>query len=335
MKVRIFSLTLFLLLLFCFHATWSQGRLSGSRYTINKKYTSVGISLNAINYFGDLAPKEDIFSTNISFTRPDFGIWISRRLGPRFSVRGSFNWGRLKGDDFESADPNDENAVYRYIRNLQFRNDIKELSVVGIVDLFENPRTFRTRRPFNPYVFAGVAVFHHNPKALVPEIDQNTGNTFPNAGEWVDLQPLRTEGEDYKKIQIAIPFGVGFRFRLEERWDLALEVGYRHLFFDRIDDVSGNYVDLGTLDSDLARALSDRSREPVAVESGDTRVFTPPATATYVGADGNTYTTFGGYGNPDPSNIRGDKDDNDIYIVTGIHLSYILSTGRYRRAKFR
>ena len=312
---------------------------SSSRYTINKKYTTVGISLNSINYFGDLAPKDQIFSTNLGLTRVDVGLFASRRLGPRFSVRASFNWGRLKGDDFESADPNDELARYRYVRNLQFRNDIKELAVVGIIDLKENLATFRSRDNINPYVFAGVAVFHHNPKALVPEVDVNNGNTpFPNAGEWVDLLPLQTEGVEYKKIQLAIPFGAGVRFRLNERMDLAFEIGYRYLFFDYIDDVSGDYVDLGSLPNDLARALSDRSREAVAVESGTVRQtgVIPNRMESYVSPfDGNTYTTIAGYGRDAIDNIRGDNGDRDIYVITGFHLSYVLRSSRFRRAKFR
>ncbi len=315
------------------------GQPRSSRYTINKKYTTVGLSLNSINYFGDLAPKDQIFSTNLGLTRVDVGLFVTRRLGPRFTVRGSFNWGRLKGDDFESADPSDQLARFRYVRNLQFRNDIKELAVVGIVDLKENLATYRSRDDINPYVFAGVAVFHHNPKALVPEVDVNNGNApFANAGEWVDLLPLQTEGVEYKKIQIAIPFGAGVRFRVNERIDLSFEIGYRYLFFDYIDDVSGDYVDLGSLSSDLARALSDRSREVVAVESGDVRQtgVIPNALESYVSTfDGNTYTTIAGYGRDAKDNNRGDKGDRDIYIITGFHLSYVLSSSRFRRAKFR
>ncbi len=314
-------------------------KIRSSRYSINKKYTSVGLSLSAINYFGDLAPREDIFSTNLSLTRPNAGIFVIRRLGPRFSVRGSFNWGRLKGDDFESADPDQDPDRFRYVRNLQFRNDIKELALVGIIDFAENLATYRSRKQVVPYLFAGVAVFHHNPKALVPEVDVNNGNTpFPNAGEWVDLAPLQTEGINYKKVQLAIPFGVGVRFRMNERWDLAVEIGYRHLFFDHIDDVSGDFVDLGSLSSDLARALSDRSRETVAVESGELRQtgVIPNQMESYVSSfDGNTYTTIAGYGRDARDNVRGDRDDNDIYIITGFQLSYILSSARFKRPKFR
>ncbi len=292
-----------------------------------------------MNYLGDITPKNSFSSTDISLTRPGFGLFYTRRLGPRFTTRASLNWGRLKGDDFESADPDDNLARYRYVRNLQFRNDIKELSVVGIFDFSENLATYRSRKSIVPYLFAGIAVFHHNPRALVPEVDVNNGGApFPNAGEWVDLAPLRTEGNSYKKIQLAIPFGLGLRFRLEERWDLSFEIGYRHLFFDYLDDVSENYVDLGSLSSNLARAMSDRSREVNAVESGKVRRtgVIPNRMESYISSfDGNTYTTIAGYGRDAIENVRGNRSDNDIYIMTGFQISYIISNNRFKRAKFR
>jgi len=313
--------------------------LRGSVYSINKKYSSFGVNLNAMTYLGDITPSESFASSDISFTRPGFGLSYSRRLGPRFTTRASFNWGRIKGDDFESADPDDELARYRYVRNLQFRNDIKELSLVGVFDFSENLATYRSRKSIVPYLFAGIAVFHHNPRAIVPDVDVNNGDApFPNAGEWVDLAPLMTEGESYKKIQLAIPFGLGLRFKLEERWDLSFEIGYRHLFTDYLDDVSGDYVDLGSLSSDLARALSDRSREVTAVESGETRQtgVIPNRMESYVSSfDGNTYTTIAGYGRDAIDNIRGNESDVDIYLMTGFQISYIIPNNRFKRAKFR
>ncbi len=343
MQKRVAGLFLLICFLLSAQSAFAQRinsqKTRSSRYTINKKYTSVGFSLNGINYFGDLAPKDQIFSTNLGLTRLDLGIFAMRRVGPRLSVRASFNWGRLKGDDFESADPNDELARFRYVRNLQFRNDIKELAIVGIIDFTENLSTYRSRKSVVPYGFAGIAVFHHNPKALVPEFDVNNGNApFPNAGEWVSLAPLQTEGVTYKKVQLAIPFGAGVRFRMNERMDLSFEIGYRYLFFDYIDDVSGGYVDLGSLPNNLARALSDRSREVNAVESGDLRAtgLIPNRLESYVSPfDGNTYTNIAGYGREAIENIRGDENDKDIYVITGFSLSYVLSSSRFRRAKFR
>ena len=50
---------------------------------------------------------------------------------------------------------------------MSFRNDIIELSAVGVFDLIENRNNYMKRPDFVPYVFAGVAVFRHNPKGLV------------------------------------------------------------------------------------------------------------------------------------------------------------------------
>jgi hypothetical protein len=312
----------------------------------NKRYLSLGASVDALNYFGDLAPKSQIASTNISFTRPAFTIFGTYRFLPNLVFRGSFGWGRLIGDDFDSADPYGNDSRFRYIRNLSFRNDIKELAFTASWDIFGNHGTFLNRVPFTPYVFAGVAVFHHNPKGKVPEQDK-FGNPLENAGEWVALRPLGTEGQlsehydtkQYSVIQPSIPFGIGFRAKLQKRLDFEFEIGYRYLFTDYLDDVSGMYVDLGALDSELARAMSDRSREPVGAIKGDPRDFeaieSTVRLTTYMSEfDGREYTVYGGFGQEHPDNNRGWANDKDIYIVTSFKVSYIIS-GSFRRAKFR
>lgn len=97
----------------------------------NKRYLSLGASIDAVNYFGDLAPKSQIASTNISFTRPAFTLFGSYRYAPNLTFRGSFSWGRIVGDDFESASTTGDKSKFRYIRNLSFRNDIKELAFIA------------------------------------------------------------------------------------------------------------------------------------------------------------------------------------------------------------
>ncbi len=41
-----------------------------SSFGKEKRYNSIGFSVNAVNYYGDMAPKPSSFSTDISFTRP-------------------------------------------------------------------------------------------------------------------------------------------------------------------------------------------------------------------------------------------------------------------------
>jgi hypothetical protein len=302
------------------------------------RYNELGITFNAINYYGDLSPKTSRLSTDLGFTKPGIGISFAQRLGPRFAVRTAFMYGSLEGADAESANSSDtQNGVFRYQRNLSFRNRIKELSVVAVVDLFENQSTYISRVRWTPYAYAGVAVFHHNPQAQVPAASAN-GTPFENAGEWVDLVDLGTEGQHavlqesdanhgikpYNNFQIAIPFGLGVRFRLNEIMDLSAEFGVRYLFTDYIDDVSKNYVDLGVFGSDeLARSLSYRGYE-----------LNPSNTISYLGRDGNSYTVIRGYGQESRDNVRGNKDDKDIYTVTTIRLSYIVGK-TFNRAKFR
>ena len=308
----------------------------GNKNTFKRNvYNAIGISLNAFNYYGDLSPSAKKLSTDLSFTRPAVGGSFVHRFGPRYQLVASFMFGGIKGSDNKSADPNDTDAAFRYVRNLSFRNRIQELSVVGQIDLFENQATYISRVRWTPYLYAGIAVFHHNPQAQVPETDLE-GNPFSNAGEWVDLKPLKTEGEDYKLIQAAIPFGIGARFRINELIDISGEFGFRYTFTDYLDDVSGYYVDLNTLDEPLAKAMSYRSNEvkPGASDKVDAILAKP-------GHDYGTFTTVAGYGhvnvdgdgNETSKNIRG-TGDKDLYMVTTIRLTYIINRN-YHRAKFR
>ncbi|MEP2773295.1 MAG: DUF6089 family protein [Fulvivirga sp.] len=312
-----------------------------------KRYNWLAISLNTFNYFGDLAPLNKTASTDISFTSPAIGVMFGHRFGPFYTLRASFTYGTLKGEDAASADPNDPNAVSRYVRNLSFRNRIKELTVVGVFDLFKNESTYISRVQWTPYAFTGLTVFHHNPQAQAPEFDLS-GNPLPEAGEWVDLQPLGTEGqyadlqdgdantgiEPYSKIQIAIPLGIGIRYRLNQVFDLSLETSFRFLFTDYIDDVSQNYVDLGVFDNELAKAMSYRSGELVGNESNDNAAAILGRRTTYSGRDGQSYTVVNGYGAEDIGNLRGSRDQNDMYFVTTIKMAYIIGA-TFRRAKFR
>lgn len=297
----------------------------------NKAYSAVGFSVSALNYYGDIAPRPQRVSTDISFTRPALGISLMHRFGPRYTFLGQFMYGTLKGSDAESADAGDsENGKYRYQRNLSFRNRIKELSAVAYFDLFDNSQTYISRVQWTPYAYVGVAAFLHNPQAEAPAA---------LGGGWVDLEPLGTEGQystklvatdanfgikPYKKFQVAIPFGIGARFKLTEVIDLWGDIGFRYTFTDYLDDVSQNYVDLGVLDSPLAKAMSYRSGE----------LSPAPTTSSYVGRDGATYSVLNGYGSEHPSNNRGSKNDRDIYMVTSVRITYILGAILHK-AKFR
>ncbi len=319
-------------------------------YTGKKKfgrehvYTAIGFSLNALNYYGDLSPLPSKFSTDISFTKPAIGISIVHRFGPRYTLIGQFMYGTLSGSDAKSAkDP------YRKERNLSFRNRIKELSVVAVFDLFENNGTYISRVKWTPYAFIGVAAFLHNPQAIAPKTYLD-GSPDPYAGQWVNLQPLGTEGQysnlkpgdanygikPYNLLQVAIPFGVGARFRLNEVLDLSADIGFRYTFTDYLDDVSKNYVDLNTLQAkdpkmtQLAQAMAYRSNEIKAEVTNGTTTYPLKL------PNGGIYNLplVNGYGSEYKTNNRGNKKNKDIYMVTSIRITYILGA-TFHKAKFR
>jgi hypothetical protein len=305
----------------------------------DKQYMTIGLAINALNYYGDISPKPRRVSSDITFTRPAFAIDFNYRIGPRIAIQSQYMWGTLKGSDSESADPNDlSNGIYRYKRNVSFRNQINELSVVSIVDLFKNEGNYISRVRWTPYGYVGVSGFLSNPQGQAPATDLH-GVALPEAGQWINLRPLGTEGQysnldptdanygikPYSKFQFAIPFGFGARIRINEVLDLSADIGYRLTFTDYLDDVSQNYVDLGVLNSELARAMSYRTGE---LNLG------PANESSYEGRDGVTYTTENGYGREHPDNKRGGKNERDIFLVTSVRISYIIGA-TYHKAKFR
>lgn len=326
----------------------SVSRYTGGsiRWTKEKRYLSLGASVNSLNYLGDLAPRSVRGSTDISFTRPGIGAHASYRVGPNLSLRTHLLYGRIQGDDFESASLSDEKGKYRHLRNLHFRNDIVELGFNATYDLISNYGSFLNRVPFTPYVMGGISVFYHNPKAMAPEFDRN-GTRLPEGGQWIALRPLGTEGQfspyydvkPYSLIQPSIQIGAGIRKTLSKRLDMELEFVYRFLFTDYIDDVSGLYVDLGALDNELSRAMSDRSREPVHARSGVSRDlafmeanFASPFTYNSLYSN-ETFEVYRGFGHEHRDNTRG-FPGNDTFFQVSLRVNYI-STGAFRRAKFR
>ena len=311
---------------------------SNARFSNKKQYSSIGGTLNAINYFGDIVPKTRPTSTNMKFTKPDFGIFFVKRFHSRISFRSMLTTGFVIGDDFTTADANTVKGRARYIRNLHFRSRITELTGTFLIDLVENKGVFFKRHKIPiPYFMLGIGGFIFNPQAQRPE--------SKGAGPWVDLQPLQTEGISYSKFAIAIPFGIGVRYRLSSHVDISFEIGWRETNTDYIDDISSNsYVDLSTLSSDDAMTFAMRALEPNSALTGQSRNLValglPTEGITYVGQNGSYKIPAGYYPKDNTLGLeyqivdpRG-SPNKDIYIITGFHLSYIFS-GKVGTAKFR
>jgi hypothetical protein len=126
---------------------------------------------------------------------------------------------------------------------------------------------------FQPYLMVGFGGMYFNPRGtLYTDFKKGTK-------QWVDLRPLRTEGQGFDKVgypemysrySMIVPAGVGFRFDLGPRTSIGLEYMLRYTFTDYLDDVSGKYVDPLRFDiaflnegykADQAKQMQDRTPE--------------------------------------------------------------------------
>ena len=87
-------------------------------------------------------------------------------------------------------------------------------------------------------IFSGISIYNFNPEA------ENS------LGQWVDLQPLGTEGQGttaypdrkkYSRTQIAIPMGGGVKISLNNNLNIAFSFSARKTYTDYLDDVSTTY----------------------------------------------------------------------------------------------
>lgn len=205
------------------------------------------------NYFGDL-------NTNYRLNRlhPAGGILTRYNINDRLAVRLGASYGRISATDADSKN------VYEIRRNLSFRSDIVDASMLFEFNFMPYMHGHRDYF-FTPYVFLGPALFYYKPEA---ELD----------GAWYNLPEMGTEGqfrgEEYNTTQGALAYGFGFKVDLSYRWSVSVELSGRKVFTDYLDDVSGVYADwrdIRSLRGDLAAALADRSGEPKIGEPGRQR----------------------------------------------------------------
>lgn len=266
----------------------------------NPFYFSVGASVGMFTYQGDL---DDDF-VGLKFPRPGLGVQGNLHFHPHLYTSIRFSQGWIGAYDRRSIDK------AREFRNLHFESHMTEFSAVFVYDWFTTVRHFKYRPKFTPYIYAGIAVFNFNPRAQISSswFDLYPG-IFSSRDQWVNLQPLGTEGQyirdqypdapqPYALTQIAIPIGVGLKFKLSKRLNLLVDVGVRKTFTDYMDDVSNRYAP-----PDLLAAFDIRS---------------------FLFADRSGYLTTAARSAYAANDIRGFKNQEDWYVYSSVGVTVIL-----------
>jgi len=286
----------------------------GQQSNESSSHLEAGITLGPSNFLGDLGGnlgkgKPFIKDNNIQKTKFTYGVLLSYHPNELYAIRFGVNHGTLEGDDaIIKAKGGLEEA--RKTRNSNFRSKFTE--VLLMAEFY--PTTFLEYDPtdsykkFRPYLIAGIGGFHFNPMG-----------TDPLTGQWVELRPLRTEGQglteypakkEYKLTQVNIPMGVGVKYFMSDNVNLSFEIVHRKTFTDYIDDVSTTYVDPTAFYNNMPLQQAQLA-ERMANKSGYTE-----SGAVYHAGD-----------------KRGTPTNNDSYYSAGIKVGFVLgNSGRFRNS---
>jgi hypothetical protein len=182
--------------------------------------------VGVVNYQGELQSK------NLTLKQAKLlgSLGAQLDISEHVTARTYFTLTGLQGDDKKGTST-------MKARNLSFQSKIFEWELGAQYNILSLNNSWWT-----PYVYAGVGLFHFNPF---------THNTD---GAKTYLKPLSTEGQgvvggksEYKLTQFCIPLGIGAMYAISEDVRVGIEMGYRKLFTDYLDDVSTVYVDQAAL----------------------------------------------------------------------------------------
>jgi opacity protein-like surface antigen len=218
--------SLLLLSILCFaSASFAQRDTTQHRKAMSRYNLELGLGL--ASYYGDLTQKATPFNQPHFATSAGISYQLSSRLQPSFAV--SF----LK----VGADDKKNSRADLKLRNLNFKSLVWDFNL-GLQFNILKEKDSR----LSPYLYAGVGLFHFNPYTY----DRNNVKRY--------LQPLGTEGQKlnnadnaYSLTQFQIPYGGGLKYKVSNRVQVKVDLLFRKIFTDYLDDVSTRYADPGLL----------------------------------------------------------------------------------------
>lgn len=266
------SLVILLIVITCIisRTTYAQNTARSLKKTPIFGLMTVSAGGGATYYMGDLTE-----GVNSNYIRSNFILGFNYRLFERISARANLRYYGLKGT---------QAGTRNWYNNLSFKSD----NFDGCIGLQFDLLKISNLPAFNPYLFGGIGLTTLNPKANYQ-------------GVWYSLAPLHTENVAYSRVAMIYFAGIGFTYRLNNRWNISLELLDNFSMSDYLDDVSTNYPQTDGM-STIAAALSDR-RPEIAL----------PANV--------------------PGNLRGNSKVKDSYGFLSIKLGYFLDSKFIRNEK--
>jgi len=274
------------------------------KYYENEWMVEFGVSAGIMNSLTDIGGKKGvgkrfIKDLNWKMSKPSLSLYGIAMYKDFIGVRLEATYGNIKSYDsiLRKVGPS---TFGRYERNLSFKSRIMDVQLVAEVHPLFFKRYEEGKAPFwSPYLVAGIGYFSFNPQAKLND-------------QWYYLHPLRTEGEGFEEYhdrkiynlnQVNIPLGIGVKYELSPIVNARLEMVYRLLFTDYLDDASQkDYVDpslfinyLSAQQAVIARQLADRRLSAVI------------------------------------NNQRGDPKDNDAFFTIQLKIGFTIRPSKNKR----
>lgn len=162
----------------------------------------VGVFIGGSNYIGDIGNESYIYPNELGG-----GILYKRNINTRIALRATFTRLSISANDADS-----ENAI-RQLRNYSFTNTINELGLGMEFNYFNYDITYY-EESHTPYLLFEVVAFNYNVVS---------SETSPNNYEY------------QSKTSFAIPFGIGYKAKLFDKFAVAAEIKARYTFVDNLD----------------------------------------------------------------------------------------------------
>jgi len=226
-----------------------------AQYESYKQEGEFGIGVGLGHYFGDL-------NTSAALNRPKFsgGIYFLKQFNNYVALKIAANYAFLGYSDEYSKNP------VQVERNLSFNSSVWEFSLAGQFNFFKFIPGVDGYN-YTPYISLGAGVFSYDPYAYLN-------------GQKYYLRPLGTEGQgstlypdrkQYSSMAVCFPLSVGFKYAINDRFNVFGEVGYRFTTTDYLDDVSTTYAPdafppLPNGQPSVAYQLQDRSLTNIGIK---------------------------------------------------------------------
>ena len=209
--------------------------LIGNLFAFAQRH-EIGIQLGTSNLVGDIGKTKYLnpFPNNLDNISnegiPFYGAIMYRmNLNPYQSLRFRFAYNHLQFHDKYAQE------YYRQNRGLSGQNSLYELS--AIFDYNFLPVNDEQRSMLSPYIFGGLSGLFFSNTQITAVNDFNrdaSGNPItPTSDE--DFNTNFTYGKRATKFSVAIPFGVGLKYKFNYNWAIFGELMFRATFTDAID----------------------------------------------------------------------------------------------------